>query len=803
MDLSQVAKASAPASPAKPAEPASTTPSTSSPVPPKPVFAPVVIRMETEAQKAAREAEMAKEKKIRDEEAREDKERKEREKARKAREEKEKAEKAEKAKAEAEEKEKVEKEKIAAKEKADAEAAETKRKADEEEAAANKKAEEEAAAKKAAEEKEAEQRKSERETAEAATTKSAVESDEKSGKDALPAKPVASEKEVETPSKPSVADTSSAAPSASPSPMGSPAMAAAGLPAKPVTTATALLERKKPSAPGLERSPSVGPGSPSTQSHVASAQAIDAARPISNLSAVIYPADMQGPDPSLNRDATSGKYRYDRNFLLQFTMICLERPVHMQNPENVGMFPGEGSGSNEGFNRSQSGRGGARSGSSRGGSSMPSGITGLGLPPLGGMGGFGNKASAGGSGSFGMGMGNFGGNTRGTSSEERLARSTGGGLAAARSSSGMMARTPSQGGPGGAVMPPSGLRDGSGLRERESTRIRSQRGTQRGQRDQKQGSMSNIFAPAGLEPGVAPLEMSANRWTPAVQNRRPGAIDESSPEYVERKVKGLLNKLTEEKFESISTQILEWANRSTKENDGMTLRLVIKLIFEKAKDEQFWSRMYARLCRTLLEKLSLDVKDDQLTVNDPKLVGGMLFRKYLLNRCQEDFERGWKAKEDSSAAAKEKAADDQAKKAQHEEAMASGKAVEEFKFSDEYYAEAAAKRQGLGLVKFVGELFKLDMLSAKIITTCVNKLLVNVKDPDEEDVESLCQLLTTVGDRLERHSAQMKGLVTVYMTRLQELKGSEHIASRLKFMVQVRIIRTHVPYYQAEHYIYF
>ena len=38
--------------------------------------------------------------------------------------------------------------------------------------------------------------------------------------------------------------------------------------------------------------------------------------------------------------------------------------------------------------------------------------------------------------------------------------------------------------------------------------------------------------------------------------------------------------------------------------------------------------------------------------------GGQLFQKYLLNRCQEDFEREWVAKEAAAAAAATKAAED-------------------------------------------------------------------------------------------------------------------------------------------------
>jgi hypothetical protein len=54
------------------------------------------------------------------------------------------------------------------------------------------------------------------------------------------------------------------------------------------------------------------------------------------------------------------------------------------------------------------------------------------------------------------------------------------------------------------------------------------------------------------------------------------------------------------------------------------------------------------------------------------ITGGQLFRKYLLNRCQEDFERGWVTKEAMAAAASTKALDDEAAKAANVKTKESG-----------------------------------------------------------------------------------------------------------------------------------
>ncbi|KAI0050434.1 hypothetical protein FA95DRAFT_1603620 [Auriscalpium vulgare] len=63
--------------------------------------------------------------------------------------------------------------------------------------------------------------------------------------------------------------------------------------------------------------------------------------------------------------------------------------------------------------------------------------------------------------------------------------------------------------------------------------------------------------------------------------------------------------------------------------------------------------------------------------------------------------------------------------------------------------EMKAKRRGLGLIRFIGELFKLQMLTERIMHECIKKLLGNVENPEEEEIESLCKLLITVGFLLD------------------------------------------------------
>lgn len=481
--------------------------------------------------------------------------------------------------------------------------------------------------------------------------------------------------------------------------------------------------------------------------------ALATARIIDDLSRVPYPEGVRSPQIELNVNAKDSKFRYDRDFLLQFMSICKEKPDNLPALDAIGLES-----SNQSFPmvRSQSGRG-SRPGPNMIRSSSVN-MTGSNL-----------KAGA----SNFSGMGNFGtpGSSSKLTSEERFHisnRTVSMGSAGAPFGRPGIQRTASTGGPSGSQLHPG--------------RTRSKRGDKRPDANKAPAAPNHqqhnqvAFGPGGvpLEP-VAPLQQSENRWDrKAVSN-----IDPESPEIVDRKVKALLNKLTMEKFDSISDQIIGWANKSETQKDGRTLIQVIRLVFEKATDEAAWSEMYARLCRKMMEQISPKVQDDGIKNAEGKpIAGGHLFRKYLLNRCQEDFERGWVNKEATAAAAATKASEDQAVKA----ANGSKEEEEIALYSDEYYTAQKAKRQGLGLIKFIGELFKLQMLTERIMHECVKKLLGNVENPEEEEIESLCKLLTTVGQMLDTNKARAH--MDVYFSRMKELTKSPNVSSRMQFMLQ-------------------
>lgn len=68
-------------------------------------------------------------------------------------------------------------------------------------------------------------------------------------------------------------------------------------------------------------------------------------------------------------------------------------------------------------------------------------------------------------------------------------------------------------------------------------------------------------------------------------------------------------------------------------------------------------------------------------------------------------------------------------------------------------AKDKARRRSLGNIKFIGELFKLKMLTENIMHDCIVKLL---KNHDEESLECLCRLLSTIGKDLDFEKAKVR-----------------------------------------------
>nr|KAF6377900.1 eukaryotic translation initiation factor 4 gamma 3 [Myotis myotis] len=249
------------------------------------------------------------------------------------------------------------------------------------------------------------------------------------------------------------------------------------------------------------------------------------------------------------------------------------------------------------------------------------------------------------------------------------------------------------------------------------------------------------------------LKKAENAWKPT-QKRDSQAEDPENIKTQElfRKVRSILNKLTPQMFNQLMKQV-SGLTVDTEER----LKGVIDLVFEKAIDEPSFSVAYANMCRCLVTlKVPMADKPGN-TVN---------FRKLLLNRCQKEFE-------------KDKADDDVFEKKQRELEAASAP-EERTRLHDELEeAKDKARRRSIGNIKFIGELFKLKMLTEAIMHDCVVKLL---KNHDEESLECLCRLLTTIGKDLDFEKAKPR--MDQYFNQMEKIVKERKTSSRIRFMLQ-------------------
>ncbi|XP_071233116.1 eukaryotic translation initiation factor 4 gamma 1-like isoform X14 [Salvelinus alpinus] len=287
-------------------------------------------------------------------------------------------------------------------------------------------------------------------------------------------------------------------------------------------------------------------------------------------------------------------------------------------------------------------------------------------------------------------------------------------------------------------------------------------GPRRSQQGQRKEPRKIITISSSLG-GEVELNKAEKAWKPTVKKavtRGRGAApeDEESddPEQAKtqelfKRVRSILNKLTPQMFQQLMKQVTE-LSIDTEER----LKGVIDLIFEKAISEPNFSVAYANMCRCLMGLKVPTTDKPGVTVN---------FRKLLLNRCQKEFEKDqdddviFEAKQKEMEAAKE------------EEKAGLKATLEE--------AKDKARRRSLGNIKFIGELFKLKMLTEAIMHDCIVKLL---KNHDEESLECLCRLLSTIGKDLDFEKAKPR--MDQYFAQMDKIIKEKKTSSRIRFMLQ-------------------
>ncbi|CDQ66923.1 unnamed protein product [Oncorhynchus mykiss] len=249
---------------------------------------------------------------------------------------------------------------------------------------------------------------------------------------------------------------------------------------------------------------------------------------------------------------------------------------------------------------------------------------------------------------------------------------------------------------------------------------------------------------------------SAPKWVPSRSTRRDAnsSNEKERHDAIFRKVRGILNKLTPEKFDKLCLELL---------NVGVDTKLVLKaiilLIVDKALEEPKYSSLYAQLCLRLAEDApNFDGPSPEIQTSQKQ---STTFRRLLISKLQDEFENRSRNVEIYD---------------KHDNPLT----------SEEEEQRAIAKIKMLGNIKFISELGKLDLIHESILHKCIKTLLekkkrVQLKDMGE-DLECLCQIMRTVGPRLDHEKA--KSLMDQYFGRMLSLMNNKELPARIRFLLQ-------------------
>ncbi|XP_037786201.1 eukaryotic translation initiation factor 4 gamma 1-like isoform X23 [Penaeus monodon] len=255
------------------------------------------------------------------------------------------------------------------------------------------------------------------------------------------------------------------------------------------------------------------------------------------------------------------------------------------------------------------------------------------------------------------------------------------------------------------------------------------------------------------------LKTTENAWKPSVKESNVNDEEAQTIEVVKR-MRGILNKLTPEKFEKLVGTVNQMPIDTTER-----LSAVIDLIFEKAVDEQGFSSTYAQMCQ-VLSKMSVRGEGSDSSNSGKSEVK---FRNLIINKCQKEFE---KDNMEEFKATRRKEIDECSEAEKKQELL--------MKLD---YDETKLRKRSVGNIRFIGELYKLRMLTSPIMMRIIGTLL---EKRDEESLECLCKLLTTIGKLLETQcNQQPKAMQELdkHFGQMEKIVNDRLTNSRVRFLM--------------------
>ncbi|GBE61584.1 MIF4G domain-containing protein [Babesia ovata] len=255
--------------------------------------------------------------------------------------------------------------------------------------------------------------------------------------------------------------------------------------------------------------------------------------------------------------------------------------------------------------------------------------------------------------------------------------------------------------------------------------------------------------------------------------RKQAKLKMDKDQQLTRRLMGLLNRLTIEKFDTIYRQVLMSGVETVQQ-----AFMLVKIIFEKAITQHHFIPMYVELCA----KLSYDLdnflavdpqqspqgqQDTQSTAaaGERKTTKKSEFMRILLNCCQDSFENNLKPLEFPP----------------------------DLEGDDKFEFELKYKHRMRGNMIFVGELFKQKLLAAKLLITCLDQVFAKRNeciastgsiDTGDNHLEGMCTLLQTVGKSFDTDKWKYAAELEKRIQMLTDLGRNPQICFRIRCLIQ-------------------
>ncbi|KRY16450.1 Eukaryotic translation initiation factor 4 gamma 1 [Trichinella patagoniensis] len=235
------------------------------------------------------------------------------------------------------------------------------------------------------------------------------------------------------------------------------------------------------------------------------------------------------------------------------------------------------------------------------------------------------------------------------------------------------------------------------------------------------GGQPNRYIGRTSLPTNVQLQRDENPWKPSYLTTQDDSTEEARTERLLKNGRVVLNKLTPKNFDSMHAEFKKLAEDMNTED---RMEKLIELVFEKAISESNFCEIYSRLFHALRCESRSSTKTESP------------FIKHLLKRCQLEFFQ----KNNHALVTQRKELEERMKN--------TTSCVERSEILSELEElEAQSKRRRLGVIRLIGELYKVTLLKMTVLQTDVVKGLTS--EINEENLECLCSLLTNVGAKLE------------------------------------------------------